>query len=69
MLLTISGVTTSLTERPRNTSASTIASARVVISREVANWAFCGFRSVRLWLMTPLLSHITTFSIFTPRAQ
>ncbi len=66
---TISVVTTSLTERPRNTSAPCIASARVVIARSVANSAFCELMSVREVVMTPLLSHITMFSLRTPRAM
>ena len=66
---TISVVTTSFTERPRNTSAPFIASARVVMGREVANSAFCGLRSLRSVVMTPLLSHITMFSFLTPRAM
>src|SRR5512135_3594059 len=57
------------TESPRNTSAPATASSRVLIFLSVTKSFLYLFRSVRLLLITPLLSTITTFSFLTPRAQ
>ncbi len=46
MLRTISCVSTSATDRPRNTSAPRSASASVSTSRSVANWALAALRFV-----------------------
>ena len=69
MLRTISCVSTSATDKPRNTSAPTRASSSVSTSRVVANLAFAAFRFWRRTEMTPLLSHMITFSGFTPSAM
>ena len=66
MLLSIFGLTTFPTERPTSTSAPTMASSRVCRSRSVVNSFFSGVRFSRSDLRTPLLSHMTIFSFFTP---
>ena len=63
---TMSGVSTSATESPRNTSAPFSASSSVRMSRSVANRAFMPSRPGRSRLITPLLSHMTRLSGFTP---
>ena len=66
MLRTISLVNTFATERPKNTSAPTTASCKVLIGRSVANSRLAAFKSGRLVEMTPLLSHMTIFSLRAP---
>ena len=69
MLLTMSAVSTSATDRPRNTSAPLRAWERVSIPRAVAKKALAGLRSVRRFEITPLLSHIIMFAGSTPRVM
>ena len=69
MLLTMSAVSTSATDRPRNTSAPSRAWERVSTSREVAKKALAGLRSVRRLEITPLLSHIIMLAGSTPRVM
>ena len=65
----ISGVSTSATERPRNTSAFLIASSSVVMFLLVAKGFLRSFKSVRAVLITPFESTITIFSSFAPNAM
>ena len=62
----IAGVTIFPVDKPIKISAFCIASSKVSKSLSVANSAFCEVRFSLSFLITPLLSHITTFSLFTP---
>ena len=67
IVLTISGVTVSLMERPTKTSAPTKASASVRASVSLASSAFHGFiPKSRPLKTTPLESHRIRFSGLTP---
>ena len=63
---TISGLTTFPFDNPTKTSASFIASSRVVKSLSEANSNLCPVRLSLSERITPLLSHITTFSRRAP---
>ena len=65
---TISGLSAPAAERPRNTSAPTKASARSRVSVSTACADFHWSRSVRPLWMTPLRSHMMTWSWGTPIA-
>ena len=65
----ISGETTLPIERPIKTSALCMASSSVFKSLSVANSAFCDVKFSLSFLMTPLLSHITMFSLFAPNSK
>ena len=62
----ISGVTIFPLDKPIKISALCIASSNVCRSLSVANSAFCVVRFPLSFRMTPLLSHMTTFSLCTP---
>ena len=62
----ISGDTTFPIDKPINTSEFCMASSKVFKSLWVANSAFCEVKLSLSFLITPLLSHITTFSLFAP---
>src|SRR5659263_756431 len=68
MVLSMSLLSILATDRPRKTSASLTASASVLTSRSVIHSFLYLLRSVLFLLMTPLLSTMTMFSFFTPRA-
>ena len=64
----MSGVTILAMDKPIKTSASCMASSNVLRSKAVANSAFSGVKFSRSFRITPLLSVMTIFSLFAPKA-
>ena len=68
MEINISGVTIFAMDKPIKTSASRMASSKECRSNAVANSAFSGVILSRSFRITPLLSVITIFAGFAPKA-
>src|SRR6056300_320893 len=66
--VSIDGVTMSAIDSPTKTSAFTIASSKVSIFLAVANSSFSEDKLGLSFLITPLLSNMTIFSAFAPKA-
>ena len=68
MVRIISGVKAPFEESPKSTSAPLAASSRVRSGVSTAKRSLYLFiPSVRPWKMTPLVSHMSSFSLETPR--